>query len=618
MNKKDAFKNWLHEKGYQKSTVQNYTSNINTIPKKASKTCNQHIDLYQVSNSEVNTVIDLIFTSENFKSLDKSCNNGYSAALNRFREFNLLQSTYNSNDNNFSQSTYNSNDINYFTIKISKKESFDIVKRLMNCEKNVEIDQLNQYYKKVKIDDIVFMLCSGDNVSWKKGLYGIAKIKTEPKKYDDKNFSIRIDMLYSFKEPIKRSEFIPYRNVYDAGDIGPATKGSQNQAIKEIKFDEAAAAIRGIIELRANDAKNILKVIPDKLANQAEKSMPIMKFINIPYRSINSVAGNNYLFYGIPGCGKSYQIKKMLEFDKDFQSQAKELGIESAVPDENIFRTTFFPDYTNADFVGQIMPFSKGDVVIYKPILGPFTRALKRAFETNEMIFLIIEEINRGNAPAIFGDLFQLLDRRKIHDNMYRAGDSEYFIMNDFIEEQIKLDRIFIPSNLTIIATMNTSDQNVFPLDTAFKRRWIMKHVFNDITKTSIGNKIVPGSNITWSNFVNTVNKRICKNNNSYSSEDKQIGPYFIDDSILLDSNGKYDDITICKNIERFCETIVRYIWEDIAKYEKDEWFKPITDVLPTYEDIWLNIQEKRNVLSSFRDDIFEDVINITSKDTDE
>ena len=115
----------------------------------------------------------------------------------------------------------------------------------------------------------------------------------------------------------------------------------------------------------------------------------------------------NKIYYGIPGCGKSYQvdqkIRKHYTKDKNFDNKSYK---------DNVFRTTFYLDYSNSDFVGQIVPKTdvKGNVT-YKPNFGPFTKALQRAYETDDMVFLVIEEINRGNAAAIFGDLFQLLDR---------------------------------------------------------------------------------------------------------------------------------------------------------------------------------------------------------------
>lgn len=170
--------------------------------------------------------------------------------------------------------------------------------------------------------------------------------------------------------------------------------------------------------------------------------------------------GVNVLLYGVPGCGKSHEIKTKYCNDKKYME-----------------RVVFHPDYTYSDFVGQILPKTDGVTISYPFTEGSFTTILRKAIhDPGHMYYLVIEEINRGNAPAIFGEVFQLLDRED--------GTSEYGINNFDIarcvygagmeEEEIK-----IPSNLTILATMNTADQNVFTLDTAFKRRWSLRNIKN-------------------------------------------------------------------------------------------------------------------------------------------
>lgn len=311
--------------------------------------------------------------------------------------------------------------------------------------------------------------------------------------------------------------------------------------------------------------------------------------------------GNNIIFYGIPGCGKSYHIQhNILEKNK--------------VKEENIFRTTFYLDYMNSDFIGQILPKCEDKKVEYVPIPGPFTKALKRAFETNEMVYLIVEEINRGNAAAIFGDIFQLLDRRKRDENGYKQGDSEYPISNTFIEDylieycklsEIKRGCIYIPSNLTILATMNTSDQNVFPLDTAFTRRWKKKRVVTNVRDTDIGKKYVPGTNILWMDFVESINRNIISSNDSINAEDKQLGAYFVDGSLLSDK--AVGNVDIYEKIEDFCNKVLHYIWEDISKFEREEWFNELSDELPkSYEEL-LNyiLKDDHDIISVFRKDKF-------------
>ena len=211
----------------------------------------------------------------------------------------------------------------------------------------------------------------------------------------------------------------------------------------------------------------------------------------------------NILLYGVPGCGKSHKVEDEYE-SKITNEQCK-------------IRVVFHPDYTYSDFVGQLMPVLKEvenaqgvkeNKLQYEFVPGPFTKIIKTAYEEPEQkCLLIIEELNRGNAPAIFGEIFQLLDRK---DN----GESKYGIYNADIakyaygglaENQGKAIDVIantpikLLSNLTIVATMNTSEQNVFTMDTAFQRRWQMEHIPHKFDfKTAHVKKHLPNSKISW------------------------------------------------------------------------------------------------------------------------
>ena len=280
--------------------------------------------------------------------------------------------------------------------------------------------------------------------------------------------------------------------------------------------------------------------------------------------------GINKIYYGAPGCGKSFKLKKDLD----------NVGVE----DQNRIRTVFHPEFTNSDFVGQILPTVHSDKsVTYEFNPGPFTLAVKQAIKTNNMVYLIIEEINRGNAAAIFGDLFQLLDRQKDGDQI---GRSEYDIENPSIEKYLidslrkeeKIDlgddyHLFIPSNLTILATMNSSDQNVFTLDTAFKRRWYFEQIDNGIIADpnhTYKNYYIPGTDVTWSTFMVKVNDEILKNKiQNQTNEDKRMGKYFVTRDCLVEEKNKYDK-TACQN---FAYKVLEYLWNDVCRIGKESWF---------------------------------------------
>lgn len=265
--------------------------------------------------------------------------------------------------------------------------------------------------------------------------------------------------------------------------------------------------------------------------------------------------GKNILYYGVPGAGKSFTIQKNYCSDEFF-----------------IERVVFHPDYTYSDFVGQILPKVSDNDVDYKFVPGPFTSILKKANKyPSEMFYLIIEEINRGNAPAIFGDIFQLLDRKKQKQGGINKGTSEFGITNYEIAKEVynyEEHKVRIPSNLSIIATMNTSDQNVFTLDTAFKRRWHMKMIKNDFNEPSFKDKCVPKSQIKWKVFGTAINEIILENANStLSSEDKRLGAFFVDEEDL-------------DSPKQFAEKVLMYLWDDVFKFSRDEYFdrKSVTE----------------------------------------
>lgn len=280
--------------------------------------------------------------------------------------------------------------------------------------------------------------------------------------------------------------------------------------------------------------------------------------------------GQNVILYGVPGSGKSYAIKHQYCDDET-----------------KMVRVVFHPDYTYSDFVGQILPVISGENdegegrIIYKFVPGPFTQILKKAYENPEsMFFLVIEEINRGNAPAIFGDIFQLLDRSVEGKN---TGESEYGITNSDIAEIVYGDpyhMVRIPSNLSIICTMNTSDQNVFTLDTAFQRRWNMRLVPNKFSDSDLkfGETKILDTRVSWKTFCERINDIILtKNVRLTSSEDKRLGTHFVTESDLKyiepsDLHGKELSDAVLSN-RRFPEKVIKYLWDDAFKFNREEIF---------------------------------------------
>lgn len=265
--------------------------------------------------------------------------------------------------------------------------------------------------------------------------------------------------------------------------------------------------------------------------------------IDFKEKSKKSISSRNVILYGVPGSGKSYKI------DQEHVSQGDYVG-----------RVVFHPDYMYANFIGQILPDVSSGEVKYEFVPGPFTEILKKSIENpGQRHVLIIEEINRGNAAAIFGDVFQLLDRDE-------SGASRYGIHNRDVSQLIfgNVDsEIKIPSNLVLLATMNTSDQNVFTLDTAFQRRWSMEIVPNDLTKVPWANMPIAGTEVTWEKFITEINRLITTGSDSLvSSEDKRLGAFFATEQEISAHSSRV-----------FAEKVLKYLWDDAFKFNRGRIF---------------------------------------------
>lgn len=277
--------------------------------------------------------------------------------------------------------------------------------------------------------------------------------------------------------------------------------------------------------------------------------------------------GMNIILYGVPGSGKSWTIEHEYCADKD-----------------RMERLVFHPDYMYSDFIGQILPVVRDDKVRYEFAPGPFTKLLKKAYENpDKNFYLIVEEINRGNAPAIFGEVFQLLDRIDDEESEYPVGTSEYAITNSNIAQIVYGDekrKVRLPSNFSIIGTMNTSDQNVFTLDTAFQRRWIMRMIPNTFDGHKFANKPILDTTVSWRAFCSAINDEILRRNNVTSSEDKRLGAYFITAADLVwheeedhVEKGSKEWIIARHSNARFSEKVLKYLWDDAFKFAHPETF---------------------------------------------
>lgn len=287
------------------------------------------------------------------------------------------------------------------------------------------------------------------------------------------------------------------------------------------------------------------------------------------------------IFFGAPGTGKSYELNK--EAQEYFGN--------------NYERVTFHPNYMYGNFVGAFKPFPKilknsdgsikkdedgniQETITYEYIPGVLMKQLVKALKKpNENYLLLIEEINRANVAAVFGDVFQLLDRDGKGQSEYIIATSrelQEYLKKEFdgydLAENVKQNlgddysRLYLPSNLYIWATMNSADQGVMPMDTAFRRRWEFRYLgINDAADLSIEEfsnykfKINSTETVSWDKFRRELNKKLSSLN---IPEDKLIGPYFISKSILEDSD--LDKLT-----ETIKNKVLMYLYEDAAKAYK-------------------------------------------------
>lgn len=475
---------------------------------------------------------------------------------------------------------------NFFTILLSNDNDNTITELIREKKTEVNIFHLNQHSELINENSVFFICIGGDKgkaESWwlkndedilNKGLKFIASLVDKPSQYDPndkKNYKIRVKIEHTFFKPIKKEDYIYWPDSYDT-DASVATKGKQTQAIGLLKEEKKyIGLLRGAMYYdntleefyKSFFDSDFLNKIKASTKRFVEKSLSFSEELQLPKIDSNEKITSNYeknfsqiIYYGVPGSGKSHRINEETK----------------ALPDEQKMRVVFHPEYTNADFIGQILPVLEDTGVRYAFKSGVFTKILIEALKNpSKSYYLIIEEINRGNAAAIFGEIFQLLDRGN-------DGWSSYCIMNDDINYEIRKSApelnwtentgIRLPPNLSLLATMNTSDQNVFTLDNAFQRRWDMKLVENKFEGNeaeSQRNAEIGGSEVTWEQFQAHINKKIGEISSSMgmsSMEDKRLGCWFV----------KAEDGKIAK--DKFAEKVLKYLWDDAFKFSREEIFE--------------------------------------------
>ena len=312
------------------------------------------------------------------------------------------------------------------------------------------------------------------------------------------------------------------------------------------------------------------------------------------YTGFTSDFERNRILFGAPGTGKSYTLNK----EKNIL-----LGVDNEI---NYERVTFHPDYSYANFVGtyKSVPYkdeSGKDSITYKYVPGPFMRIYVKAIlngrtENVKPYILIIEEINRANVAAVFGDVFQLLDRDDYGVSEYPIQASED--MKKYLAEVLGGDpddfcQLRIPDNMFIWATMNSADQGVFPMDTAFKRRWDFTYLgIDDSENELIGKYVVLGNQnrqkVEWNKLRKAINVFLAKQK---INEDKQLGPYFISRSIVVPKETNVIDRE--RFIKTFKNKVIMYLFEDAARQKRSSLFEGCFENSIRYSEICREFDEK-------------------------
>ncbi len=292
------------------------------------------------------------------------------------------------------------------------------------------------------------------------------------------------------------------------------------------------------------------------LGNDPEKS--VKKEISI--LDFSNLQPSQIIYYGAPGTGKSYTVKKK-----------EKKGLRC-------IRTTFHPDCDYATFIGCYKPHCNRGTgkIIYEFVEQAFLTAYLQAWKNPQQeVALVIEEINRGNCAQIFGDIFQLLDRdddgwstypikadTDISDYLENLAINGYgeMMAKRYGKDKAGYSYLALPPNMSILATMNTSDQSLFPIDSAFKRRWEWKYIKIKEGRDENGNKLdwkvnvkmdEDGNLLPWWNFIQKINEIIAS---MTSSADKQLGYFF-----CCAKDGVIDE-------ETFVSKVIFYLWNDVFK----------------------------------------------------
>lgn len=425
----------------------------------------------------------------------------------------------------------------------------------------------------------------GKHTEWSQGFKAIGKvisIDRAQKRNDNSTFVVHIG--YIFPKSVGRLDLLDeapddYSKCASMPIIGPEDRANQTvRIISNNPRSQISALFRAFEKIHNGFFEDMKLAYPELESLLIAMSDHSNKMDKV-HESVGKYGGcehlkfpHNRIIFGAPGTGKSYA----LESDRKGHFDA-----------HHYERVTFHPAYSYAQFFGGYKPVGQGKDIGYAYVPGPFLRILLKALSRpNENFLLLIEEINRANVAAVFGEAFQLLDRKK--------GRSEYpvdigdeltkYIAENYSDAQLDEGKLYLPANFYIWATMNSADQGVSPMDTAFKRRWEFEYLsINEGEEKAVSVAVNLGLSgieneelLEWNPVRHRINKALEK---ARVPEDKWLGPFFI-------------SLESLQNPERFIKVfkskVLMYLFEDAAKYVMPEIFgkeyKSYSELLVDFE----------------------------------
>ncbi|MBD5428099.1 MAG: AAA domain-containing protein [Treponema sp.] len=384
---------------------------------------------------------------------------------------------------------------------------------------------------------------------------------------------------------VYRSNFFPVKKNYfvaetDDGETLIFNRGQKGEDGCALETPDDNAKLGRYLRKRLGVSYG-KKIEKEDIENYGRSSIIFYKIDDMHYKFDFSKYSNtpislplprNRIIFGAPGTGKSHLLEQQRK---------------NYFNDEHYERVTFHPNYSYAQFVGAYKPVTKitdgKENITYSFVPGPFVRMLAKAIKNpSENFLLVIEEINRANVAAVFGDVFQLLDRDEDGKSEYSIDAGED-LKKHLGESDVPLEggKIAIPANMYIWATMNSADQGVMPLDAAFKRRWEFEYIGIDENENQVADYEIPKTKnpdgsftfVRWNVFRKALNGKLKNLSGASVNEDKLLGPFFISRHSLETAKDNTEDF-----IRLFKSKILMYLYEDVCKMNPHALFKGIPD----------------------------------------